>query len=779
MATIANAIQITNTTATSFNTTYKSIDRSVNIMNESIDRSINTMNNSIDRSVKNVNKRFQFLNFQFNKSIDTKSFDQLTSKFTDISKSLETVIDNFKDFQSESSKAINSINNATAKMTLPANPNVNFPSNPNENIPANTNVKSPKNNAGVGDFVGKIKDIGSAVVPKVKAVMDFSDKYSRQNSDLQSVNDGSQTQAELQNKVYATAQNSRTSYDSTVSTVSTLGALSKDNFKSNDEAIYFTELMNKAFSGLSTEDATAGIQKLTNAMVAGKLKGQDLVSVMQQAPALAEAVARYTKQPVEKVASSEGNGVSADVLKNAVFDSATDINAGFADTPATFEQIFTTLQNSAMNAFGPILQKISEITSNTNFQTMIQNICNAFSVLGSIALWAFGILSSISGVITDNWSFIAPIIFGITTAMLAYKAATLLSAAAGAVVASVKGLLTGATIAETAAQNGLNLSLLACPLTWIVLAIIAVIAAIVYWVQSVGGLQVAWLIVVNALMTAWDWVKIGFFIGVYWIIDLFNNMMLKIKTVIVNIQNFMGDMRVNVLTIIQDMVNGAIGLINSMISALNHIPGVSISAISQVDFADNARSQNEAEKAARNAELSKYQTDIAATKTAHENDIKAMMSGARAGTASRQAEIDALQAKSKVEEKQSKTKTFLPDPYVEKPNPAVNPYAGGNITNSSANTFANNQNIQNNVANTAANTSAMNDTMEVSEEDLKYMRDIAEQEAINKFTTSEIKVDMTNHNNINSNLDLDGVISYMEQKVNESLAISAEGGAHY
>jgi hypothetical protein len=59
------------------------------------------------------------------------------------------------------------------------------------------------------------------------------------------------------------------------------------------------------------------------------------------------------------------------------------------------------------------------------------------------------------------------------------------------------------------------------------------------------------------------------------------------------------------------------------------------------------------------------------------------------------------------------------------------------------------------------------------------MRDIAEQEAINKFTTSEIKVDMTNHNNINSNLDLDGVISYMEQKVNESLAISAEGGAHY
>ncbi len=759
MATIANAIQIANTTAATaniFNTINQSVDRSVNTINRSIDRSVSFINRSVDNSVKNVNKRFHLLNFQFNKSIDTKSFDQLTSKFEDISKSLETAVGNFTEFQSQSIEAINSVSAAAAKLTLPVTPNV--------DTAANTNVKSPKSNSGVGDFIGKFKDIGSAVAPKVKAVMDLSDKYSRQNSDLQSVNDGSQTQAELQNKVYRVAQNSRTSYDSTVSTVSTLGSLSKDNFKSNDEAIYFTELMNKAFSGLSTEDATAGIQKLTNAMVAGKLKGQDLVSVMQQAPALAEAVAKYTGQPVEQVASSEGSGVSADVLKNAVFNSATDINAGFADTPATFEQIFTTLQNSAMNAFGPILQKISEITQNKGFQTMIQNICDAFSFLGGIVATVFGVFSTIAGAIMSNWPLVGPVIVGIASAVAALAVAL--------------GILSIATTIQEIVQSGLNLALLTCPVTWIVIAIIAVIAAIACWVQSVGGLQVAWLIVVNALMTAWDWVKIGFFIGVYWIIDLFNNMMLKIKAVIVNIQNFIGDMKVNVLTIIQDMVNGAIGLINSMISALNNIPGVSISAISQVDFADDARSQNEAEKAARNAELSNYQTEIAATKAAHANDIQAKMAGARTEAASRQAEIAALQAKSKVEEKDSETKTFAAIPYAgdKKTNPAANSYAGGNITNSSANTFAN---IQNNVVATAANTSAMNDTMEVSEEDLKYMRDIAEQEAINNFTTSEIKVDMTNHNNINSNLDLDGVVSYLEQKVNESLAISAEGGAHY
>ena len=737
MATIANAIQITNTTANTFS----------------------TINQSVDRSINNIQKKFQFLKLEFNKSIDTKSVDQVTLKLAEISKSLGTVVDNFKELKSQSSKAIDigSINAVTAKMAQPANPNA--------NISANTNVKSPKNNAGIGDFVGKIKDIGSTVVPKVKAVTDLSDKYSRQNSDLQSVNDGSQTQTELHNKVYAAAQNSRASYDSTVSTVSTIGALSKDNFKSNDEAIYFTELMNKAFSGLSTDDATAGIQKLTNAMVAGKLKGQDLVSVMQQAPALAEAVAKYTGQPVEQVVSSEGNGVSADVLKNAVFNSASDINAGFADTPATFEQIFTTLKNSALNAFGPILQKISEVTKNQGFQTMIQSICDAFSTLGSFASMVFDKISTIAGVIMSNWSFVGPVIIGIASAV--------------AVLAVALGILSIATTIQEVVQSGLNLALLASPITWIVLAIIAVIAAIAYWVQSVGGLQVAWLIVVNALLTAWDWVKIGFFIGVYWIIDLFNNMMLKIKAVIVNIQNFMGDMKVNVLTIIQDMVNGAIGMVNKLISVLNNILGVSISPISEVDFADDARKQNEAEKTARNAELNNFQRDIAATKAAHDNDIQAKMAEARTETASRQAEIDALQAKSKVQKKDSQTRTFLPEPYVEKPNPAANPYAGGNITNSSANTFANNQNIQNNVATTAANTSAMNNTMEVSEEDLKYMRDIAEQDAINKFTTSEIKVDMTNHNNINSKLDLDGVVSYMEQKINESLAVSAEGGAHY
>ncbi len=735
MATIANAIQITNTTANTFS----------------------TINQSVDRSINNIQKKFQFLKLEFNKSIDTKSIDQVTLKLAEISKSLGTVVDNFKELKSQSSKAIDigSINAVTAKMTQPANPNV--------NIPANTNVKSPKNNAGIGDFVGKIKDIGSSVVPKVKAVMDLSDKYSRQNSDLQSVNDGRQTQTELQNKVYAAAQNSRTSYDSTVSTVSTLGALSEDNFKTNDEAVYFTELMNKAFSGSSTEDATAGIEKITNAMVAGKLKGQDLTSVMQQAPALAEAVSKYTGQPVEKVMS--GDEVSADVFKNAVFNSASEINKGFVDTPATFEQIFTTLKNSALNAFGPVLQKISEITKNQGFQTMIQNICNAFNFLGSIASTVFDKISTIAGVIMSNWSFVGPVIIGIASAV--------------AVLAVALGILSIATAIQEVVQSGLNLALLTCPITWIVLAIIAVIAAIAYWVQSVGGLQVAWLIVVNALMTAWDWVKIAFFIGVYWIIDLFNNMMLKIKEVIVNIQNFMGDMKVNVLTIIQDMVNGAIGLINNMISALNNIPGVHLSAISQVDFADDARKQNEAEKVARNAGLEDYRAQIESTKAEHENKIKNDIAKARAETASRQAEIEALQAKSKVKEKQSQTRTFLPDPYVEKSNPAANPYANGNTTNSSANTFANNQNIQNNIATTAANTSAMNDTMEVSEEDLKYMRDIAEQDAINKFTTSEIKVDMTNHNNINSKLDLDGVVSYMEQKINESLAVSAEGGAHY
>lgn len=640
MASIANAIQITNGTAKTFN--------------------------SINKSVNVVVNNFKMLNVESSRVINTSSLSAAVAK-------LSMVADSFSNIKSE-------ISGTAGKMKK-------FSGNVQEGV------------AGVSGLAEKVKGIASSVWPAVKAGMALSDSYARQNSSLESVNDGSQSQAALQNKVYAAAQNSRSSYAGTAATVTKLGSMSEDDFKTNDEAIYFTELLNKAFSGLDASSTASGIDQITQAMVSGKLQGEDLISVMEKAPMLAESISKYTGKSPEQLKA--GAGISDDVIKNSLFSSAGDINDAFNDIPVTFEQLGIRLQNSIINTVGPILLAVS-----------------------AGAEW-----------ISSNWSMLEPIFWGLVAAVAAFSFGL--------------GVLKVVTFLMALAQAGLNVAMIACPLILIAVLIGVVIGFIAKWVQSVGGIQVAWLIVVNALLTAWDWVKIGFFTGVYWVIDLFNKMMLGIQSASVGIQNFIGDMKVGVLTTIQDMVNGAIGLVNKLIGVLNNIPGVKINAISEVDFGANAKLENEAAKKARNAELVDYRKNVEAGIADRTAKIEQMKADARAATAEREKEINSAKAEALVRAKAQE-----------------------------AAKYSENENVDEDIAKTAANTGAMKNSMDVSEEDLKYMRDIAEQEVINRFTTSEIKVDMTNNNNINSNLDLDGVVSYMEQKVNESLMISAEGGQY-
>ncbi len=548
--------------------------------------------------------------------------------------------------------------------------------------------------------VGKVKDYSS----KIKDGMAMVDKYSNQNARLSQMTDKRQSTGELQHKVYSAANNSRSNYDSTAATVTKLGLSAKGKFKDNNEILGFTELMNKSFAGAESGEATKGIDKITDAMVSGKLKGEDMASVFQNAPALGQAVSKYTGQSQQRLIA--GNGVSAEVLKNSVLSASDQINAKFATMPVTFQQIGTTIKNTLFEAFIPVLQAIA-----------------------NAATWVY-----------NNWSTVAPIFWGLAAAVGAYAIGL--------------GISTIATTMQKIAQDGLNASLFTSPLFWIALVIGVIIGLIYKWVQSVGGIHVAWLIVVNAILILWDALKISFFTGVYWVIDLWNLMMWGMKAAGVGIQNFMGDMKVGVLTILQDMVNGAIDIINKFIGLLNKVlPEVSIKAVSHVTFGTEAKIQNEAEKAAREADLEQYKQKIDSIKQQHDVDILKRQAEAGADMQKRQDNIE--NAKAQAAKKDKSASNFN-----------VPGYKAGGIADSDT---------KNHIANTAANTGAMKDSMQVSEEDLKYMRDIAEQEVVNKFTTAEIKVDMTNHNNINSNLDLDGIVSYMEQKVYETMSVAAEG----
>jgi len=536
----------------------------------------------------------------------------------------------------------------------------------------------------------------------VKKIIELADNMTQTNARLDLINDGLQTTAELQDKIFASAQRARASYQATADVISKLGLLAGDAFKSNDEMIAFSELMQKAFtvSGASIQEQTAAMYQLTQAMAAGRLQGDEFRSIMENAPMLAQAIEDYMHNVMGvegtlKDMSAEGL-ITADVIKNAMFSAADDIENKFKEMPMTFGQIGTIVGNTLLQTFEPVIQGI-----------------------GKGAQWIY-----------DNWSTLEPIFWGLTAAVGAYAAIT--------------AIQTAVTWLSVEANRALIATMLSNPVLWIALAIGVLIGMIYKWVQSVGGLEIAWKIAMNGILTAWDWVKIGFFTGVYWVLDLWDKLRLGIMKASVAIQNFMGDMKAGVLSILQNMVNSAIGIINDFINLLNKIPGVSIDTIQKVTFGTTAQMENDAAKRAREVDLQNFKNNIEAGMAARDAALSQMKYDAITATAQRQAEINAMRAETAAKE----ANTGFSFDY---------------------------DNMMNNIADIAGNTAKMADSMEISEESLEYMRDLAEQQAINRFTTAEINIEMNNENHINSELDIDGIVAHLEDKVYETMVIAAEG----
>lgn len=346
-------------------------------------------------------------------------------------------------------------------------------------------------------------------------------------------------------------------------------------------------------------------------------------------------------------------------------------------------------------------------------------------VLTTIVSW----LNNIVAFLTENADMVSAVLVGLATTVGILAVAWVVHAAAQWLA--------------VAANQALIVSLLSNPILWIALIIGVLVAAMYRWIQSIGGVKNAWEICKLALIVGWNAVKLAFFTGVYWVIDLVDKLKLCWQKAGVAIANFMGDMKVSVLTILQNMINGAIDIINKFIGVLNKIPGVSIDAIEHVTFATTAAAENEAAKSARAADLAAYESELASAKAgrdAHIDSLKAELNSS----------VDALQAA-----------------YAQaKADAAVD---------SSAEQAA--------LDGIGADTAGINDSagsaaasLKETTEDLKYMRDLAEQEAINRFTTAEVKIDMTGMTNrIDSDMDLDGVLNTLTEGFAEALEVAAEG----
>ena len=595
-------------------------------------------------------------------------------------------------------------------------------------------------------------------IQTVGKALNISDELVQTTSRLNMMNDGVQTTAELVNMVYAAAQDARGSFSQMADVVARFGNNAKDAFSSSEEVVAFADLIQKqmTIAGASTQEAANAELQLSQALGSGVLRGDELNSIFEQAPNLIQNIADYLDVPIGKIREMAADGeLSADVVKAAIFSAADDINSKFNEMPMTWGQMWQSMQNTALIAFQPVLQRLNDLANSEAFQTFIQGAIEAMATLANILLNVFDLAVSIGTFIGDNWSIIAPIVYGIVAALTAYIAISAIVAAINGVMAIAEGvkaaaqmMATGATFAETAAQQGLNAALMACPLTWIIMLILALIVVI--------------FAVCNAIAKMTGIANSGFGVitgGVNVVIQFFKNLGLTVANIALDIGNAIAALASNMMTAFHNaicsvqswfynLLSTALSVIEGICSALNKLPFVEFDYSGISSAADDYAAK--ASEAAGNKE--DYQSISDAFQDGWASD--AFNAGAAWG--------DGIA---------DKVSNFsLSDVFGQTNIPNVGDYTSG------FNDAIANSGVGDSIGNIDDNTGKIKDSLDVTEEDLKYLRDIAEQESINRFTTAEVTINQTNNNNVSSDTDLDGFITALDDAMGEAIDEVTNGG---
>lgn len=292
-----------------------------------------------------------------------------------------------------------------------------------------------------------IEAAGRALKDMAVSAVKTTDQLTQLRARIDLINDGSQSTAEIMDKIYAAANRSRGSYLDMADSVAKLNLLAKDAFSSNDEAVYFVEQLNKQFkiAGAGVEETTSAMYQLTQAMASGKLQGDEFRSIMENAPMLAQSIAQEMGLSVGQLKEMSSQGlITADIIKNALFNSAEETNQKFAEIPLTFQDIGTQLQNDLITAFAPVMQEIGNMTSSDLLQgalnelafsfkvvaaaaqVSIATIRGAFSALSVVINTARSIVSSFAQLFITSMPAIAVAIAGVTAAFVGYKATLIL-----------------------------------------------------------------------------------------------------------------------------------------------------------------------------------------------------------------------------------------------------------------------------------------------------------------------------------------------------------------
>ena len=602
-----------------------------------------------------------------------------------------------------------------------------------------------------------------AGIQTLKVGLDTSDNISQTMARLNLMNDGKQTTDQLQQAIFQSAQNSRAGFLDTASVVSKLGLLAPQAFNSNIETVKFSELMAKSFKvgGASTSEQTSGMYQLTQAMASGKLQGDEFRSIMENAPLLAQAISKYTGKSIGDLKEMSKDGlITSDVIKNAVFAMSDEINTKFNSIPMTFGDVVTQIKSNAVNSFMRISSTMSSIFNSERFQGFIDGVSSFINKAFVMINWLIKGISAVGTVLYEIWGPIQPILVTVLGLLTTYKLIMGFIAVKTAIATGITSIYNLALLAKqtmlgavsvalakaTAAQTGLNIAILTCPITWIIAGVALVIASI-YGVVAVFN-----------KITGKAYSATGLIVGVfYWMGGMIYNIIAatwnKLAQTFVSIYNLgvsIAEFFANVFKhpiravahLFANFINFLIDKVKFLGSIIDTICGTNV--VGRLETVQTAIGDWVNEKVGGNEitlkrmDATQVMMDRVGLKDMYN---KGYEKGANFSLFGKNAEtgID--------------TNTEF-----------------GNSTNPEV---AKSNDLLKNID---KNTKKAGDMLDLSHDEISYLRDLAEREAINRFTTAEVKVDVggiTQH--VSSALDLDDIVDYMTNRMEESIAIAAEG----
>ena len=757
---------------------------------ERIDRHLNKLTSALTKFESAADKAF---NAELTNTLE-RGFDRVVTAIYRVCASVDDIDDRVMRLDNHFDMVNNSINNVTTAVNKTSSTQQKLTQTVNETkkaIDKTTRSQQRFNNKtkegiGIASKLGNAIKVGLGTYLSVRSIgqlVNVADELTMTTARLNLMNDGLKTTAELSDQIYQSAMRSRSGYLETADAVAKLRLRAGQIFKTNDEAVAFSETLNKMFviAGTSTQEMYSATLQLTQALGSGVLRGEEFRAVFEAAPNVMQAIADYMDLPIGKLRELSNEGtITADIVKNALFAATKKVDKQFKTIPMTWQQVWISVKNYTIKLLEPMLVQIREITSSERFQKFGNTVGQVMGVVAGVVTNIFDKIVKLGAFIYDNWALVAPIVWGVVTALTAYIAKinlvwfwTKVMAGAKIIWGAITSVITLAQIAlwsftnaqraATAATLAFNAAWLANPITWIILGIVVVLALVIGAIMKVCEAFSTFGKLVDAVC--------GFILG-------------TIAWAVATVWNIFVGLWNGILQMIDSVVNAVIGVIewvlNACLGGFNSLAGACANLIGQIIgwFLSLGKVVTRIIDAI-------FGTNWTAGLESLRKSVTAWGANDKKITLERNVVTNTLGLK----------RTSATDWY----NKAYTAGSGVSETTSDylskikgLNDFGSINDTVNDLGKAltggfgndnpaldriADNTDKLvdNTSVDTTDEDLSYMIDLAEREAINRYTMSDVKIEMTNNNNVSSKFDLDDMVDYLQKKMYESMVSNASG----